>query len=292
MGGVTLLHPAGLLALIAAAPVIAAYLLRSRRERVQVSSLKLWRDVALESRARRPWQPPPRELSLLLELVAVVATALALARPARLSTDASPARVALVVDTSASMAALDGDATRWRLALDAARSLLRSLPPDAEVMLVSADRSPSVRSPSPPTDAPSRAPSTRSAPPPPRGTSPPRCASPPTGFARSPGLAVSWWSPTDRSPGAASPRTTRSPSSSRGLATASATWPWCASTCAPPTTPAVARWPGCTASPPASTSTPSRPPSPSETPRPTPSWGRPAPPYSPAPASRWPSTSP
>lgn len=147
MGGVTLLHPAGLLALIAAAPVIAAYLLRSRRERVQVSSLKLWRDVALESRARRPWQPPPRELSLLLELVAVVATALALARPARLSTDASPARVALVVDTSASMAALDGDATRWRLALDAARSLLRSLPPDAEVMLVSADRSPSVRSP-------------------------------------------------------------------------------------------------------------------------------------------------
>ena len=127
MGGVTLLHPAGLLALIAAAPVIAAYLLRSRRERVQVSSLKLWRDVALESRARRPWQPPPRELSLLLELVAVVATALALARPARLSTDASPARVALVVDTSASMAALDGDATRWRLALDAARSTSKDL---------------------------------------------------------------------------------------------------------------------------------------------------------------------
>lgn len=147
MGGVTLLHPAGLLALLAAAPVIAAYLLRSRRVRVRVSSLKLWRDVARESRARRPWQPPPRELSLLLELVAVAATALALARPALLSTGASPARVALVVDTSASMAALDGDTTRWRLALDAARALLRSLPDDAEVMLLSADRSPSVRSP-------------------------------------------------------------------------------------------------------------------------------------------------
>ncbi len=147
MGGVTLLHLAGLLALLAAAPVLAAYLLRSRRERVRVSSLKLWRDVARESRARRPWQPPPRELSLLLELLAVAATALALARPARLSGDASRARVALVVDTSASMAAFDGGTTRWRLALDAARARLRALPADAEVLLVSADRSPTVRSP-------------------------------------------------------------------------------------------------------------------------------------------------
>ncbi len=146
MGGVALLNPAGLLALLAGVPVLAVYLLKSRRRRVRVSSLKLWRDVAPESRARRPWQPPPRELSLLLELLAVALTALALARPARPS-GSLPTRVALVVDTSASMGARDADGPRWTAAVREARSRLRSLPSDAEVMLVSADRSPTVRSP-------------------------------------------------------------------------------------------------------------------------------------------------
>jgi hypothetical protein len=143
MGGVTLLHPACLFALLAAAPVLAAYLLKTRRRRVRVSSLRLWREVARESRARRPWQPPPRELSLLLELLAVALTALALARPARPSADAARVRVALVVDTSASMGAVG----RWPAALAAARARLADLPSGTEVMLVSADRSANVRSP-------------------------------------------------------------------------------------------------------------------------------------------------
>ncbi len=146
MAGVALLNPAGLFALLAGVPVLAVYLLKSRRQRVRVSSLKLWRDVAPESRARRPWQPPPRELSLLLELLAVALTALALARPTR-SAGSLPTRVALVLDTSASMGAHDADGLRWAAALRAARTRLRSLPSDAEVMLVSADRSPTVRSP-------------------------------------------------------------------------------------------------------------------------------------------------
>lgn len=147
MGGVALLNPVGLLALLAAVPVLAVYLLKSRRQRVRVSSLRLWRDVAPESRARRPWQPPPRDLSLLLELLAVLLTALALARPVRRASGSPPVRVALVVDTSASMGARDTDGPRWTVALSAARERVRSLPASAEVMLVSADRSPTVRSP-------------------------------------------------------------------------------------------------------------------------------------------------
>jgi hypothetical protein len=119
----TLLAPLGLLALLALPVIVILHMLRERRRRVVVPSLLLWQLLPRRQEAQRR-RRLPLTLLLLLHLLAAVLLAFALARPEwPLDLFGSNASLALIVDTSTSMAAPSGVGTR----LDAARARAREL---------------------------------------------------------------------------------------------------------------------------------------------------------------------
>lgn len=137
-------NPAGLWALALAVPVVVLHLLRPRRQEVEVSSTFLWRELATPVAAARPWQRLRPNLLLLLQLLAVVGLAVALARPVRL-TDAPVAdHTVFIVDASGSMAAKDGDPDRLAAAAAEARRLRGELPAGGVASAVVADARPRV----------------------------------------------------------------------------------------------------------------------------------------------------
>ncbi len=139
-----LLAPAQLLWLGLAGPLILLYVLRRRRQEREVGSTLLW-DLALrDMRAERPWKRLIPHVSLLLQLLVLIAGAIALARPTGAGGAVAGARTAVIIDTSASMAAVDGDVRRLDRARDVARSLARGMPPGGDLMLIEAAKEPAV----------------------------------------------------------------------------------------------------------------------------------------------------
>jgi hypothetical protein len=138
-----LLEPRALWLLAAALPVLAMYLLRSRRTRVKVPSTLLWEASRRQALARTPWQRLRPETSLLLELLVVAALALATARPVVRRAEAR-AHVALLLDESASMGATEDGTTRLERGRSLARALVRSLPEDTDVLVLGAGHEPRV----------------------------------------------------------------------------------------------------------------------------------------------------
>ncbi len=144
MGGLSLLAPKALWLLGLLAPLVALYVLKVRRERVRVGSTWLWAAAQRDLLAQSPFRRLRPYLSLLLQALALALLALALARPTTLGGGAAHARVALVVDVSASMGAPGSADDPGSTALDRARSLalelVRGLPPGSEAMVVEAGR--------------------------------------------------------------------------------------------------------------------------------------------------------
>jgi hypothetical protein len=119
----SLLAPAALGLLALSIPLIALYMLRSRRQLVEVPSTMLWQGEEQFVSSSLPWQRLKITAVLLLQLLALVGFALLLARPFfREATLLGPHTV-LVIDTSGSMA------TSGRF--DAATSEARRLAEDA-----------------------------------------------------------------------------------------------------------------------------------------------------------------
>lgn len=98
-------NPWGLLALAAVVPLVAAYFLRRRQKPVVVSALFLWRTPRDRAEAGPRFERFTRELSLLLELLAVLAAALYLADVRFPWEQAHRRHVVLVVDGSLSLSA-------------------------------------------------------------------------------------------------------------------------------------------------------------------------------------------
>lgn len=96
--------PAGLWALVALGPLVAAYFLRRRQPPLRVSALFLWRTPDQRAQGGPRFHRFSRELSLLLEALAIIAAALFLA-DARFGEQAPKRHVVMVVDGSLSMAA-------------------------------------------------------------------------------------------------------------------------------------------------------------------------------------------
>lgn len=111
--------------------LVVAYLIRGRPRRVVFSSLLLLEDLAARS-SERPRSilrlPPIFFLQLLLLALLIVA----MGEPV-FST--RPVSVGLVLDTSASMQALEGDRSRFELAQEEARNLLAHVSPRARIDL-------------------------------------------------------------------------------------------------------------------------------------------------------------
>lgn len=108
----TFLAPiAGLIAgAVGAGLVLLMYMLRLRRRPVLVSSTLLWKRAVKDLEGNVPWQRLSPTMLLLLHLLIVGLLALAIARPVADTDLADGQRVALVIDTTASMGAeIDGE---------------------------------------------------------------------------------------------------------------------------------------------------------------------------------------
>ncbi|MCC6217270.1 MAG: BatA and WFA domain-containing protein [Polyangiaceae bacterium] len=136
-----LASPAGLWLLALVPPLVVLYILKVRRTRVTVSSTWLWSAAQRDLMARSPFRRLIAQVPLLLELTALVALALALARPTTRGASIAGDHVAIVLDTSASMNARGADgAARIELARRAAHRIVASLGPGADSLVVAAGR--------------------------------------------------------------------------------------------------------------------------------------------------------
>ena len=133
----TLLWPIGLLALLALPLIIVLHLLRERRRRVVVPSLLHWQNLPQRQTAQRS-RRLPLTLLLLIQLLAAALIALALARPQLGNFFGSTRQLAIVLDTSTSMAAREGSRTRFAQAQSRARTALNSLGSGDRAILVAA----------------------------------------------------------------------------------------------------------------------------------------------------------
>lgn len=142
MGGLELLHPGwlGLLGLLA--PLIVLYILKVKRQRRRVASTWLWREARRDLMARSPFKRLVVQLPLILQALALIALAIAAAGPATRGKTLEGDHVAIVVDTSASMAAQDPTSgkTRIDLAREIAHDIVRSLPPGSDALILDAGR--------------------------------------------------------------------------------------------------------------------------------------------------------
>ncbi|HEX6985774.1 MAG TPA: BatA and WFA domain-containing protein [Planctomycetaceae bacterium] len=115
----------GLWLLAVAAPIVLFYFLKLRRPRAEVPSLALWRQVMNDQRVNSPFQKFKRNLLLLFQLLLLLAVTLAAAQPFVRGDAANADYVPVLIDHSASMAALDRPGGRSRL--DEAKAEVRQL---------------------------------------------------------------------------------------------------------------------------------------------------------------------
>jgi hypothetical protein len=144
--GLSFLAPAGLALSALLVPLVVLYLLKVRRQRRAVASTWLWASAQRDLMARSPFKRLVPQVPLLLQALALAALALGLARPATRGRAIVGDHVAIVVDTSASMAALavdgapPGSPRRIDLAKQAAKDLLSSLTPGSDALVLEAGR--------------------------------------------------------------------------------------------------------------------------------------------------------
>lgn len=123
----SLLTPLALALAVVAGPIVLMYVLKLRRQPQVVSSTFLWRRALDDVQANAPWQRLRPNLLLLLQLLALAALILALARPAYSRTEAFNGDVVLIVDQSYGMQAHDVAPSRFAVALQRAHALVSQL---------------------------------------------------------------------------------------------------------------------------------------------------------------------
>lgn len=124
------------------AALVALYLLRPQRRRIDVPYARLWGLVAREARSSAIARKLRRWESLLLQLLIASLLLLALAEP-RLGLHEARRQV-ILVDVSASMQAKEGSQTRLEIARTAVQHLLDGISPDDETSIVVFDTEPRV----------------------------------------------------------------------------------------------------------------------------------------------------
>lgn len=125
----TLLAPLALLLLAVAVPITLLYVLRLRRPEHPISSTLLWQSLLEDMQANAPWQRLRPSLLLALQLLAVLALTLALARPAYTETHVISGDLIVILDESPSMLARDPAPSRFVRAQARARALASDLGP-------------------------------------------------------------------------------------------------------------------------------------------------------------------
>jgi hypothetical protein len=130
------LSPGFAWALAAPAVILALYLLRRRFLPRQVPSVFLWRRSVRDYAANRPFQKLMKNLLLPLQILAALALALALTRPA--VSGGTAGRTVLIFDISGSMQAETAGRSRLDTAKEEALKLIRTLPAEEEITVLTA----------------------------------------------------------------------------------------------------------------------------------------------------------
>ncbi|HME92601.1 MAG TPA: VWA domain-containing protein [Methylomirabilota bacterium] len=138
------LSPLALLMATLSVPLLLLYFLKVRRRQMRVSSLLLWDPSLRDREASTFFQRLQRDPLLILQILALLALSVALARPAVNVMGQGAKRVAIVIDSSASMKATDVPGSRFIQAQRAALGLLGQLGEGAEVMVIDAGVQPRV----------------------------------------------------------------------------------------------------------------------------------------------------
>ncbi len=137
-------HPIMLAFLGLFLPVIALYLLKQRRRRVQVATLLFWDKILKDEQTVTSLARLRKLLSLLLQLLFIALLVFALARPLVSDSLTGARRIVLFLDTSASMLVREGDGVRFDEAKSQALNLIKGLAQGDTMMLVTVDRHPTV----------------------------------------------------------------------------------------------------------------------------------------------------
>ncbi len=106
-------------------PVVLFYFLKLKRPRAEIPSLVLWRQVLSDQRVNSPFQRFKRHFLLLLQLLLLCLLALAAMQPFLRRASGRGDRLVIMLDLSASMAALDREGGKSRL--DEARQKVREI---------------------------------------------------------------------------------------------------------------------------------------------------------------------
>src|SRR5262245_44404096 len=128
---------AALLGLLAI-PLIAFYFLKLKRPRVELPSLALWRQVLNDNRVNSPFQRFKRNILLLLQLLLLLLLVLAAMQPYEHGKSTRSHRMPILIDCSASMAALDQDGgiSRLKGAKQKVERMSDGMLPDQEFCLI------------------------------------------------------------------------------------------------------------------------------------------------------------
>jgi uncharacterized membrane protein len=140
----TFLSPVALLLFGLSLPLVMLYFLKVRRRERRVPSLLLWEPAQRDREASTFFQRLQRDPLLILQLLALLALALALARPTVTVLGDGARKVVVVLDTSASMKARDVSPSRFDRARAEAAALVRRLSEGAEVMVIESGVQPRV----------------------------------------------------------------------------------------------------------------------------------------------------
>ncbi len=139
-----LLAPAALGLGLLAIPIVAMYILKMRRPPRPVPSTFLWEQVLDDAQANAPWHRLRRNLLFLLQLLALAALVLALARPYTLRAATAEGDVVAVLDASYLTRATDVAPNRFAEAKRRVGALIDGLGPDRVMSIVLMARRPRV----------------------------------------------------------------------------------------------------------------------------------------------------
>ena len=112
----TFLSPLALALFALALPLVLLYFLKVRRRERSVPSLLLWAPALRDREASAFFQRLQRDPLLILQILALLALSLALARPVATVMGEGARKLVVVLDTSASMRARDVSPSRFEAA--------------------------------------------------------------------------------------------------------------------------------------------------------------------------------
>ncbi|MHB0998859.1 MAG: vWA domain-containing protein [Armatimonadota bacterium] len=133
------LSPLSLLLLIPLGGIIIIlYLLKLKRREQTVSSIMLWQDAVADIQANAPFQKLKKNLLLLLQLIILFMMVTAIARPYMRSKGVSDNKIVVILDTSASMRAVDVKPSRFDDAKSRALDIVSKMGPGNTMLVMTA----------------------------------------------------------------------------------------------------------------------------------------------------------